>query len=204
MPALIALAIWLLIVVASVLIVSYLAHRWGHDPFGWIFLAVATGPIAIIALIGTRSREQRIARSRMADRTGVQSGAVIIACDGSESSGRAAAYASTAFGRDTQFVLLTVEGHEAEPRSPTDEAEQEKRVAKAKAPAQAALTAAGRSARTEVAYGSPGEEILRCAQREDASAIVVGRHGAGLSRALLGSVSDHVVGNAKQPVIVIS
>jgi nucleotide-binding universal stress UspA family protein len=97
-----------------------------------------------------------------------------------------------------------VEAHEAEPRTPTEEAEQAQRIDEAIAPASSALRAAGRSGRTEVAYGSPGEEIVRCAERDGASTIVVGRRGAGLSRAVLGSVSEHVVRNAKQPVVVIS
>jgi nucleotide-binding universal stress UspA family protein len=33
--------------------------------------------------------------------------------------------------------------------------------------------------------------------------IIVGRRGAGLTKALLGSVSDHVVRRAKQPVVVV-
>ena len=204
MPLLAALAVWLLIVVASVLVVAYLAHRWGHDPFGWIFLAAATGPIAIIALLGTRGREQDIARSRNADATGIQTGSVIIACDGSEATARAGAYAARVFPPDTDFVLLTVEAHEAEPRTPAEEREQAERIEGATAPASSALHAAGRIARREVAYGSAGEEIVRCAEREGASTIVVGRRGAGLSRAFLGSVSEHVVRNSKQPVVVIS
>jgi len=33
--------------------------------------------------------------------------------------------------------------------------------------------------------------------------IIVGRRGAGLSRALLGSVSDHVVKHAMRPVLIV-
>ena len=54
-----------------------------------------------------------------------------------------------------------------------------------------------------VGYGSPVEEILRCAKQERVEAIIVGRRGAGLTRALLGSVSERVVGQAKQPVVVV-
>jgi nucleotide-binding universal stress UspA family protein len=204
MPVLIALAVWLIIVVASVLIVTYLAHRWGHDPFGWIFLAAATGPIAIIALLGTRGGEQQRARTLTASMADIQHGSVVIACDGSDATARSAAYAASLFPPDTGFVLLTVEGHEAKPRTPAEETQQAARVEKATAPAVTALAAAERTARIEVAHGSPGEEIVRFAERDGASAIIVGRRGSGLSRALLGSVSEHVVRNAPQPVIVIT
>ena len=48
---------WLLIVVGSMAAIVYLAHRWGHDPFGWSMLAAAMGPIAIVALVGTRGSD---------------------------------------------------------------------------------------------------------------------------------------------------
>jgi nucleotide-binding universal stress UspA family protein len=57
--------------------------------------------------------------------------------------------------------------------------------------------------RVIVAYGVPGEEILRAAEEEKADTILVGRRGAGLTKALIGSVSDYVVKNAKQPVALV-
>ena len=58
-------------------------------------------------------------------------------------------------------------------------------------------------ARTEVLSGQAGPAICTFAEGEGAAVIVVGtrRHG-GLRRAVLGSVSDHVVRNASCPVVV--
>lgn len=52
--------------------------------------------------------------------------------------------------------------------------------------------------------GDPGASIVEAAGAEAADLIVVGSHGRrGLGRALLGSVSDHVVRNAPCPVMVV-
>jgi nucleotide-binding universal stress UspA family protein len=54
-------------------------------------------------------------------------------------------------------------------------------------------------------WGEPGPEICRLAEERGAVAIVIGTRGrGGLRRALLGSVSDHVVRNASSPVVVVS
>ncbi len=52
--------------------------------------------------------------------------------------------------------------------------------------------------------GRPAEEIVRCAAECKASLIVLGTHGrTGLSRALLGSVAEHVVRRAHASVLVV-
>ncbi len=67
-----------------------------------------------------------------------------------------------------------------------------------------AATALGlEGARTEVLTGQAGPAICTFAQGEGAAVIVVGTRGhGGLRRAVLGSVSDHVVRNASCPVVV--
>ncbi len=50
----------------------------------------------------------------------------------------------------------------------------------------------------------PGREVLKAVLVERSDVIVMGSHGRGrLARALLGSVSAHVVGNSPAPVIVV-
>jgi nucleotide-binding universal stress UspA family protein len=57
---------------------------------------------------------------------------------------------------------------------------------------------------TRVLEGRAGEEVCRVAAELSARAIVMGTRGrGGVRRALLGSVSDHVVRNAACPVLVI-
>jgi nucleotide-binding universal stress UspA family protein len=60
-------------------------------------------------------------------------------------------------------------------------------------------------AETRVVSGEPGLAVCDLADELDAAAIVLGSHGrSGIRRALLGSVSDHVVRHAGRPVVVVS
>jgi nucleotide-binding universal stress UspA family protein len=54
-----------------------------------------------------------------------------------------------------------------------------------------------------VLEGDPGLAVCRLASDLDARAIVMGSRGRGIvKRAVLGSVSDHVVRNAPCPVVI--
>ena len=64
--------------------------------------------------------------------------------------------------------------------------------------------AAGADATFLVWEGEPGEAIVAAAESENADMIVVGSHGrSGVSRFLIGSVSDYVVRHAHCPVLVV-
>ncbi|MGH3137382.1 MAG: universal stress protein [Gaiellaceae bacterium] len=64
-------------------------------------------------------------------------------------------------------------------------------------------TAAGVSARTELLTGNPVDEIVAFADSIDADLIVVGSRGHGaVASALLGSVSQGVLHEARRPVLV--
>lgn len=59
-------------------------------------------------------------------------------------------------------------------------------------------------AEARVVVGDAGPALCRLAAEVDARAIVIGSRGrSGLKRAVLGSVSDHVVRNAPCPVVVV-
>jgi len=60
-------------------------------------------------------------------------------------------------------------------------------------------------AEIRVLAGEPGSQILAFAEEVSARGIVLGTRGhGGLRRALLGSVSDHVVRHATCPVVITS
>ena len=51
--------------------------------------------------------------------------------------------------------------------------------------------------------GNPGEAIVKIAEDENATMIVMGTRGLGvIRRTILGSVSDYVVHHAKCPVLI--
>ena len=64
--------------------------------------------------------------------------------------------------------------------------------------------AAGADATFLVWEGEPGDAIVAAADSENADLIIVGSHGrSGVSRFLIGSVSDYVVRHAHCPVMVV-
>jgi nucleotide-binding universal stress UspA family protein len=70
------------------------------------------------------------------------------------------------------------------------------------AAAVAALDRAGLE--TQVLLGEPGVELMLFAEEIGATVVVVGSRGHGaIKRALLGSVSDHLVRHAPCPVLVV-
>lgn len=71
-------------------------------------------------------------------------------------------------------------------------------------PVEAELQAAGFDVVVKIEKGYPYTRILEVADEENVSVIILGSHGrSNMSSVLLGSVSDHVIRHAKQPVIVI-
>jgi nucleotide-binding universal stress UspA family protein len=202
--------VWAGIVIVSLVVVSYLAVRWGRDPFGWALLAAVLGPIAIVGLLGThRSDVERATGTfeqfRGARRESSADLRVLAAVDGSAASASLARHIVAHYAPETcEAVLLAVLPMEAQERAGGQQQQEHQRtVDSMTGEARRLLEAAGVPVRVVVGYGAPGETILRLADEEGAGMIVVGRRGAGLSRALLGSVSEHVVKNAKQPVTIV-
>lgn len=208
MDILVVLLGWLAIVVVSMIIVGYLSTRWGRDAFGWLLLAAALGPFAIIALLGTRQRdlERPEAFEHRGERLSREAQKVIVVgCDGSEQSERGARYASEEYADADEIVLVSVFPRETRPHKDDGHAlrEHEERVESCTSVSMGILRSAGVNARLIVGYGTPGEEIVRAADEELADAVVVGKRGAGLTKSLLGSVSDYVLKNSKRPVVVV-
>ena len=55
-----------------------------------------------------------------------------------------------------------------------------------------------------MAEGLPAEEVLRIARRQRADLLVLGTHGrTGLRRALMGSVAERIVSQARCPVLTV-
>jgi nucleotide-binding universal stress UspA family protein len=202
------LLIWAGIVVVSMLIVIVLAQRWGRDPFGFALLAAVVGPIAIIALIGTRSADRKAPHTFEGGAAPAASRRqpVLVAVDGSESAKRAADAVVRLNDQRAEVVVLTVLPREAQARatgSPPQVQEHQREIDRLTRDALDALRSAGMQTRVVVGYGVPGEEIVEGAAEENAEIIVVGRRGAGLSKALLGSSSNYVVEHAGVPVVVV-
>lgn len=204
MSILAAALIWAAIVIVSMLVASYLAVRWGRDPFPWALLAAIIGPLALAGLAGTRQSDT--ARTERFESRGerLSETTIVMGTDGSDSALRVARYIARSHPATSEVVLLAVLPHDARPGADAvKQEEHERSVAKFTGAAEQILKQAGMPVRIVVGYGTPGEELVRCAREEGASVIAVGRRGSGLTKALLGSVSDYVVKHADRPVAVI-
>ncbi|MEZ5171681.1 MAG: universal stress protein [Acidimicrobiia bacterium] len=144
-------------------------------------------------------------------------GETVLAClDGSERCLEAVAEGIAVLAPDTTFVVATVIGT-PDPSLVTGtgmaggtmSAEEFDRTEAERLEVAEKLVADGRAAlgldaaRTEVLIGDPGRAICDFAAKEEVAAVVMGSRGhGGFKRAVLGSVSDHVVRHAPCPVVV--
>jgi nucleotide-binding universal stress UspA family protein len=143
---------------------------------------------------------------------------VLVATDGSELALHAAERGLELLGSPSDIIVLSVlseipgddaggiEGSVETPEEMEREWTEEQRDARAAIDATiASLPASVRGVahgRTEA--GSPGAYICWVAEQEDVDVVVIASHGrGGLRRAVVGSVSDHVVRHAPCPVLVV-
>jgi len=145
---------------------------------------------------------------------------ILLATDGSDVALEATQRGLELLARATQVTLLTVIGDlpadtgggiEGPIYTPEQEAELQKsesaQASTALAATQGALQShvdAGATIDQRIEMGDPAAMICVVARDISADVVVVGSHGKGfLSRALLGSVSEHVMRHAPCPVLVI-
>lgn len=141
---------------------------------------------------------------------------VLIATDGSDFSIRSAQRALAVLPPDSHITVLTVaEAPLILPATPgfavasvpdveALEAARDANDTAAREALDATIAALGRDADPRLEHGEPGRRICEVAAEESFDAVVVGSHGSNfVKRALLGSVSHHVLHHAPCPVIVV-
>jgi len=141
---------------------------------------------------------------------------ILLCTDGSEHAAHAISSGLALVGTDGPFVLTTV-AHDPDPMLVTGtgiaggvmsagafEEQTKANRAESQAVAEAAAASLGiTGVEVRVLMGDPGNRICDLATEVSARAIVIGSRGrGGIKRALLGSVSDHVVRHAPCPVII--
>ena len=123
---------------------------------------------------------------------------ILLATDGSDPS-QAATQVALDLARDCQLPVTLV--------SVTSRSHNRERKAEAQAAldqALAAMQAAGIDSEALLAEGRPDQVVIETANNRQADLIVVGSHGrGGLSRLLLGSVSERIMGQAQCPVLIV-
>ncbi|TVP93314.1 MAG: universal stress protein [Thioalkalivibrio sp.] len=189
--------------------------RQGSDPYHEV-VRVANDRHADVIVIGRRTRSD-LARMMVGDSTAKVIGlascsvlvvprdtkmpekGILVATDGSRL-GDAAAYSAVRLvekcGLPLTVISVVGEDSEAEERSEAQAAVE--RVQKEASKEQVEVDAMLQEGRR------PDTVIIATAKRRDADMIVVGSHGrTGLSRLMMGSVSERVIGSADCPVLVV-
>ena len=143
---------------------------------------------------------------------------VLMAVDGSSLARRAAEQAMAILSPDSQITVLTVVQPVVLPAGDASglagmgstvtpvvlEEATEGAHAAARDEVQDLIETLRIEAKCRIAEGEPGSTICHIAERERFDLIVIGSHGAGfMRRALLGSVSHHVLHHAPSPVLVV-
>jgi nucleotide-binding universal stress UspA family protein len=142
-------------------------------------------------------------------------GSILLCTDGSDLSTRALLAGLAVVRPDTELIVATVApmadlalvtgtGFAGGTMSDAEFEAYERRIdTEAHQTVDTAAERIGRPSTTVVLRGEPGPALCEFAAARAVEAIVIGTHGrGGLKRALLGSVSDHVVRHAPCPVIV--
>jgi nucleotide-binding universal stress UspA family protein len=137
---------------------------------------------------------------------------IVLAADGSDTTKKALAYVVThenIVGPDDELIVLNVQpalpprvrsavGADVARDYQADEAE------KVLKPIRKFLGNHELTFRCEWVVGNAAEQVLRMAEKSKAHMIVMGTHGHGaLGRAILGSVAQKVVVDAKVPVLLV-
>lgn len=191
--------------------------RQGSDPYHEV-VRVANDRHADVIVIGRRTRSD-LARMMVGDSTAKVIGlatcsvlvvprdtkmpekGILVATDGSRL-GDAAAYSAVRLvGKcELPLTVISVVGEDGEPEERSDAQAAVERVQHEASKEQVevevdAMLEEGRR---------PDTVIIATAKRRDADMIVVGSHGrTGLSRLMMGSVSERVIGSADCPVLVV-
>jgi nucleotide-binding universal stress UspA family protein len=132
---------------------------------------------------------------------------ILFATDGSLGSMRAQSQAinfAKAYGEKVDIVNVVSVTEEFEALAPQVLNELIKKAHQVLEKIQAEFASQGIETRVFVKEGEPANKIIQLAQDENVDAIILGSHGrTGLSRLLMGSVTESVVAVGNCPVMVV-
>jgi nucleotide-binding universal stress UspA family protein len=181
---------------------AFVMWRRGHHLLVWSALGIVFGPLVIPLAVESARDERRVSPVVEAGSHGAGSVDVLIGVDGSAEARAAMCWALELFaGRLGRIALAAVLDYDTFGSSvrwnERDEAARElerdaSEIARRGAPRPATVLLAG----------SPAEALRSYAAGAAFDLIVVGRHGHGASRALLGSVASRLARESSLPVLL--
>lgn len=188
----VALAVWILGGLAG----YYYLYRHGHPSPVWLLGGLILGPFSLPVFM---ERAEKTSHTLVEEGTlRSSSRRVVVGLDGSTASQQALQVAEQLVDPGKCcLVLCEVIDYDTE----TDPSSEAIAVATERLEEVAAGVSAD-NVLVEVMAGRPAHALAETADRHDADLIVVGSRGRGLSKRLLGSVSEDLLKVSKRPVLV--
>lgn len=188
----VALFVWLMGALAG----FYYLYRHGHPSPVWLLGGLILGPFSLPVFMERAEKSSHVLVEHGKVRPNHRK--VVVGLDGSAASDHALAVAEQLIDPGgCCLILCEVVDYDTEtdPRS--------ERVAEASERLEkVAAAVSADNAVVEVLAGRPAHALSEAADKHDADIVVVGSRGRGLSKALLGSVSEDLLKVCKRPVLV--
>lgn len=195
--AVVALVVW---VGAGVIAAVVLLGRQGYRGWRWYVIGAVLGPLFVP--VAAERADRSVAVVETVDAAAPADGeTVVVGVDGSAGSDRAVQLAARLFAPTRCRVVLVTVLDPDDADQPDDENRSRARALLAE---RAGWVEAAGGARpvTEVVCGQPARAVETVAAAQGAAVIVLGRHGAGRTAHLLGSVAHQVSRHAHIPVLL--
>jgi nucleotide-binding universal stress UspA family protein len=179
---------------------ALLMGRWGYQPFTWLILALALGPLVLPVAANTNRLDRPRVVARLSAGRDRRGGVDVVAgVDGSAESEVALRSAIDLLeSRIGRLTVVTVVDFDAAARSAGSDEQRRagellQRVADPIEP----------KPETVVLSGPPAEVIRKFATVNGYELIVIGRRGRGMSTRLLGSVASDLAHGGDVPTLIV-
>lgn len=188
----VSLAVWL----AGGLAGFYYLYRHGHPSPVWLLGSLILGPFSLLVFMDRAETSSHVIVRQDATSPGCIT--LVVGMDGSAASGHALEVAQRLVdSQDCSLVLCEIVDYDTEVEpSGRGVAEATRRLE------AVAASLGGGNVAIEVMAGRPAHALAQAADKHDADLIVVGARGQGLSKRLLGSVSEDLLRISQRPVLV--
>ena len=188
--------VWAFVGVSTALVMG----RRGHEPFMWLVLAIAFGPLVLpLAMYALWHDRPGLFERLPSDHRGAGTVDALVGIDDSQEANDALRSAIDLLGdRLGRLMLATVVDYDTAARSRLAEENQRARYALVR-------TANATGLRPEIVLlsGRPADALRKHVVEQGYELIVVGRRGGGASRVLLGSVATELARGADVPVLIV-
>lgn len=186
----VALAVWLLGGLGG----FYYLYRHAHPSPVWLLAGLVLGPFSLLVFMDRVETSSHVLVQQVGN--GPSDMTVLVGLDGSAVSSEALKVAERLMRTSHRVVLCEVVDYDAEADPSSDAVSTATERLR-----QTAERLPGDNVTIEVMSGRPAQALAEAADMHDADVIVVGTRGHGLSRRLLGSVTEELLASSDRPIL---